>query len=115
MNTLIKRKSVKSALVILAMAGTISIVHAQEAALVYASNVTATNSLNDISTKVTPQMLARDYTSELIADMDVRLPVEQSEFSETLRIRHEFEQSLLDELNVRLKQEMLNFTASLAI
>ncbi len=114
MKSLMKRSTVKSAVVILAMAGTISLVHAQEAALVYASNVTATNSLNDIDAKVTPQALARDYTSELIAQLNVRLPEEQAEFAEALRIRHQFERSILEELDVRLKQEMESLTASLS-
>ena len=114
MNALTKKTVFVSALIALSTFGTASNVNAQEAALVYASNVTATQSLNDINTQATPQMLARDYSKELLADMDVRLPEEHAENVVTLRIKDDLNDSILEDLDVRLKQEMSNLTASIA-
>ena len=114
MNTSIKHTVFASALIVLATFGVSNQADAQEAAMVYASNVTSTNSLKDVNANVNPKMLAEEYSKELTAELDVRLPQDHAELSEELRIKNDYNDSILQELDVRLKQEIRNLAASVS-
>ncbi len=86
-------------------------VDAQEVAMVYASNVMATNSLSNINATLTPQRLAQEFAKELTAELDARLPKEQAELSDSLQIKDDYNISILEELDARLIEEIRNLTA----
>ena len=111
MNALVKNTVFASALVALSALGATSQANAQEVAMVYASNVTATNSLSNVNATLTPQMLAREFSKELSAELKVRLPKEQAELADALRIKEEFNASIIQELDARLLEEIRNFSA----
>lgn len=114
MNTTIKTPVLAAALIAFAALASSNDARGQEAALVHATQVTATQSLNDIDTRATPRSLARAYSQELYAELKVRLPREQDELADMLKIRQDFNNSLMLELDARLKKEIRNLTAQLA-
>ncbi len=112
MNALIKNTVLVSALIgASAFAGTRQ-ADAQEVGMVYAANVIATNSLSEIDATLTPELLAQEFAKELTVEMDARLSKEQAEWSESVRIKEDYNTSILEELDARLIEEIRNITAA---
>ncbi|MFK8031093.1 MAG: hypothetical protein AB8G18_12730 [Gammaproteobacteria bacterium] len=104
-------KSVFASALLAASVLTAAPANAQEVAMVYASNITTTNSLSNMSKTLTPELLAKAFSKELAAELDIRLPKEQAELTESLRIKAEFNTTIRNELDSRLRREMRNLTA----
>lgn len=100
-----------SALLVASVFVTAASVSAQEVVMVYASNITTTNALSNVNATLTPELLAKEFSKELTAELNVRLPKEQSELGDSLRIRAEYNSRMLAELDARLREEMSDLKA----